>query len=439
VRATLLDAVPAKLRPLASPYVGIVHVLEECMAAPDEPRLPRVSCETAQADELIGASLGSSGGMGGTGFSRAQAASAAIGEAVERYSGSYLPIERFVFATAAELGPSAVAPDSFALFHETQYLQPDFPFAPFTSDSRIYWVDGQDLSTGLPAWLPVELVFLTHPRGPRGTRIGYATSSGMACAPSAAQATERGLFELLERDAFMLVWSNRLSLPRLDWSSDRNLSAIDARYFAPTGLEYAAIDLSGFHGIPTVLGVVRAPRTGGALGVGAAAAPVVDRAWWKALSEAFASRSAGWKLALVRPERSFADDGSDIITFEDHIQYYSDDRRAESAGFLVGSRATRLVRELPSLGGRGSRVGLLVERIARAGSRAYGVDITAPDVAAAGLSVVKTVAPGLCALDVAHRARFLGAPRLLDASRTATLTSRSLAFEDLNSHPHPFP
>ena len=435
----LLDAVPAHLRSVVSSHVGIVPLLDECMATPDDPRLVKVTCETAEGNELVGASLGHSGGMGGTGFSRTHAVTAAIGEAVERYSGSYLPLDRLVLATAAELGRSAVVPSSFALFHHTQYAEADFPYEPFTSNSRIHWIDGWDLATGKPAWLPVELVFLTRPT-PHGSRIGYATSSGMACAESADAATERGLFELLERDAFMLVWSSRLSLPRLDWSSDESLSAIDAKYFAPTGLEYAAIDLSAFHELPIVLGVVRAPGTGGALGVGAAAAAGIQRAWWKALSEAFASRSAGRTLALIRPERAFADDGSDIVTFEDHIQFYSDDGRADGAAFLTASTSTRAVREIPSLGERGDgRITQLVERISRAGSSVYAVDVTAPDVAAVGLHVVKTVAPGLCSLDVPHRARFLGSPRLLDAPKRAMLTSSSFAIEDLNPLPHPFP
>ncbi|MBA2332613.1 MAG: YcaO-like family protein [Actinobacteria bacterium] len=436
----LLDSVPLPLRAFVSSYVGVVPVLNECMVAPDEPRLVKVSSETAQGDGLVGASLGHAGGMGGTGFTRADAVSAAIGEALERYSGSYLPSERFVLATAEELGPAAVPPDSFALFHESQYLRTGFPFTRFTSESRVHWVDGQDLETREPAWLPVELVFLSHPSESCEARIGYATSSGMACADSEVGAISRGLLELLERDAFMLVWSNRLSLPRLDWSSHERLSAIDRECFAPTGLDYAALDLSVFHDLPIVLGVVRAPGADGALGVGAAAAPGVERACWKALSEAFASRSAGWKLSLVRPERTFEEDGEDITSFEDHIQFYSAEHRAERASFLTGSRRTRCVDEVPRLSEPWDRhLSSLVARIQRAGSKAFAVDVTAPDIASAGLRVTKTVAPGLCALDVAHRARFLGSPRLLDASKRAMLTPRSFGIEDLNPLPHPFP
>ena len=142
----------------------------------------------------------------------------------------------------------------------------------------------------------------------------------------------------------------------------------------------------------------------------------------------------------MRPERTFEEDGEDITSFEDHIQFYSVEHRAERASFLTGSRRTRRVDEVPRLSEPWDRhLSSLVARIQRAGSRAYAVDVTAPDIASAGLRVTKTVAPGLCALDVAHRARFLGSPRLLDASKRAMLTPRSFGIEDLNPLPHPFP
>ena len=66
----------------------------------------------------------------------------------------------------------------------------------------------------------------------------------------------------------------RLSLPLLDLIGDPRLTETDAATFAETGLRYAAVDLSVFHGLPSVLGVVRAPALEtGALGVGAGTAP----------------------------------------------------------------------------------------------------------------------------------------------------------------------
>ena len=81
----------------------------------------------------------------------------------------------------------------------------------------------------------------------------------------------------------------------------------------------------------------------------------------------------------------------------------------------------------------------LVGRIAVAGSRAYAVDVTAPDVRHTGLRVSKVIAPGLCSLDVPHVARFLGAERMYHLAKRDTLTQPSSLLHDLNPLPHPFP
>jgi len=436
----LLDAIPPQLRPLVSDRVGVICGLDETLAGADEPPLIRVTAVPAAAQELIGCSLDHVVSVCGTGRSVREAVAAAIGESVERSSASYLPHERFVVATAKELGRTAVDPASFGLFSTDQYARPRFPFVPFESSTRIRWVDGVELGTGEPAWLPVELVFLADAVLPGEHRIAYATSSGLACAESALTATERGLFELLERDAFILVWANRLSPPLLDWSDEPRLVELARTYFDPTGLDYYAVDLSSFHELPIVLGVVQAPGSGAAMGVGAAAAPTLEQAWLKALAEAFATRSAARKFALVEPERTYAADGSDVLTLEDHIRFYADDAHAAAARFLI-TGVTRRVSDVPSLEPvrAEERVARLVERISAAGSRAYAVDVTAPDVRTTGLSVIKMVAPGLCALDVPHVARFQGTPRLLHLAEKDTLTAAGRFLHDLNPLPHPFP
>jgi ribosomal protein S12 methylthiotransferase accessory factor len=81
----------------------------------------------------------------------------------------------------------------------------------------------------------------------------------------------------------------------------------------------------------------------------------------------------------------------------------------------------------------------LCGRITAAGSSAYAVDVTSPDVAALGLVVTKVVAPELCALDVVHGARFLGARRLYETPVRLGLRATPLTEGELNSYPHPFP
>ena len=103
-----------------------------------------------------------------------------------------------------------------SLFRRDSSSRPDSRFHPFTDDTPVAWVEGGELPGGAPAFLPAELVYLGAASPPGATSVGYATSSGLACGETPAQALVRGLFELLERDAFMILWSGRLSLPLLE-------------------------------------------------------------------------------------------------------------------------------------------------------------------------------------------------------------------------------
>jgi ribosomal protein S12 methylthiotransferase accessory factor len=432
---------PERLRRAVSPYTGIVRELEECLHATSDPPHFRYACEVAHGDDLLGAPLDHLAGIGGAGLTRAEAAAAAVGEALERYSATYVPSERIVLASARELGTEAVAPERFALFSPRQYAEPGFPFRRFTAEARVPWVEGRSLPDGRRAWLPAELVFLGDPVAAGSERIAYATSSGMACAEEPEAALERGLCELLERDAFTIVWANALSLPLLDWSAHDRIAAIDRCLFAPVGLTYSVVDLSAFHGLPSLLAIVRAPAgRPGALGVGAGTAATLERAWWKALSEAFAARAAAAKLSLLGGD-DLGPRGAAVASFEDHIRYYAEERRASAAAFLDTSPARVAASAVPRLEGdsAAARVRALCARVEAARSSAYAVDVTAPDVRDLGLTVVKVVAPELCMLDVVHAARFLGGRRLYRAAFELGLRPAPLEPGGVNRDPHPFP
>jgi ribosomal protein S12 methylthiotransferase accessory factor len=439
VRATPPAATLPRLRSFVSPLTGVVRVLSETLAAPDELRLVSIGCELADGAPTIGTSLESF--TGSEHCSRIAAEAAAIGEALERYSGSYVPEERVVFTSAAALGKDAVDPNRFALFSPEQYARPGFPFRPFRPDTVVGWVDGFSVPDGRRVFLPAQLVFMPWERRvPQEARVGHATSSGLACAATLEEAILTGLLEVVERDAFMLVWHNRLSMPRLDWSGDDELVRLDRRYFAPSGLRYSAVDLSVFLDVPTVLGVVRGP-TGclGALGVGAASAPRVADAWRKALAEAFSVRRWVADRALEEPERLGQPAGA-IQTFDDHTLYYATEERARLASFL-GAGDRRDVAAVEPLEGDNvlELIQAVVRRLEVRGASAYAVDVTSPDVADAGLKVVHVLVPELCQLDVVEGVRFLGGRRLYEAAFEAGVVGRPLTPADLNPDPHPFP
>jgi ribosomal protein S12 methylthiotransferase accessory factor len=268
------------------------------------------------------------------------------------------------------------------------------------------------------------------------------SSNGLACHATLGEAVVAGLYEVLERDCFMLAWASRLSLPLLDIGGDAGLSAFHDRYLARTGLRYALVDMSAFWDLPVVTAVVRCDVPGEApIGVGARASSTAEHAVRKALDEAFHVRSWARSLLSRDPERVFEPDFSDVREFSDHIRFYAAREHTEHVAFLDASPVRRPVGDVPPLGSDGpaEELALLTGRLAAHGITAYAVDLTPPDIVDAGLRVAKVVAPELCPLDFDHRLRHLGGRRLRYAAWELGLVPEPLAQEDVNPFPHPFP
>lgn len=436
--ATPLADSLARLETLVSPYTGLVRFTYEVLAAPDDARLVRIGSEATDHAALLGAPLDHiRDGSGGSGVSRDAAVAAAVAETAERYSLTFVPHPDLVLASADEL-PGAVDPERFALFHERQFV-PGFAFERFTGASRIDWVRGVRLPDLEPAFLPAQLVYMWDRSRVRGPVIGYGTSNGGACGATYAEALLNALLELVERDAVMIAWYGRLSPPVVDIDEEAELRDHADRYFEPAGVRYSGVDLSELLGVPTVLGVVRGDTIG--LGVGGASAPTVQAAWKKALAEAFAVRSWARVQRSDQPAREFRPDFTDVRAFADHIALYADPERARETSFIDGSAARRPASGVPPLEGDrpAAHVTSILRRLDDAGLTAYAVDVTAPDVRTAGLTVVKAVVPELCPLDVDHRARYLGGPRLYEAAWRRGLRDAPLGYDDVNPLPHPFP
>lgn len=420
------------LEAACSRYVGIVTEVDELLAGPGDSRLTHVFAVGADGSERFDA--------GGTGYAAnpATARAAALGEAIERYAAARPP-EALPLARADELC-DAVEPERFALFALEQYASAGFPFAPFTRRTRVRWATGFSLADGKRALLPAQLVYLVWDELADGeTLIAHATSSGLACGTSTAAAALAGLLELVERDAFMLVWRNALSLPLLDPAGDRDVVAWERRYLAPAHLHHDVVDLSCVHGVPTAVAVVR--DAGGSLGVGAAADTKPATAYCKALAEAYASHGAARRLRDSGEAGGFRDDFSDVVTFADHIRVYADPRQSARASFLTASPARRALTSVAALEGSTAEEQLeaLVGRLVGARIEPYAIEVTTPDVAELGLHVVRAIAPELCMLDVRQDACFLGGLRLRAAPVELALRPRELEFAGLNLDPHPFP
>ncbi|WP_206610495.1 YcaO-like family protein [Actinomyces wuliandei] len=318
----------------------------------------------------------------------------------------------------------------------------DFGYDRWTDDLPLWWREGKDAITGTAVWAPAQLIHMAG-QWRNEPAVGYATSNGLACGITYTEAALSGLFEVVERDGFMLTWYNKLSLPQIEVISSPTLQDYIERHFTPTGLDIHLVNMSAFSGIPAILAVVRS-RTSvlAPFAIGAASAATVERACVKAATEAMYTRT--WMKTEQREGRVIrhpADFSKTLRTFEDHIRLYAGTPIMTEADFLTTSPCRCEVSELPSFDDTSpNRLWHnLVEHLSQQGHRVITFDLTSPDIRDAGVHVVKTVVSGLRPLDTSYNARFMGGQRLLNHAHQLGLCSRPFTVDSLNQAPHPFP
>jgi ribosomal protein S12 methylthiotransferase accessory factor len=203
----------------------------------------------------------------GKGITDIQAKVSAIGEAIERYSGTYRGDEARVTGSYKSLGDRAINPQSCLLFSERQYrerekwLALNSPFMrvplPFDEDTELEWAPVWSLTRKEIRYLPMELSYYSYPIR-HDKHYCLPDSNGAAAGNTPEEAMLQGFMELVERDAVCLWWYNRLRRPAVDLESfdDPYIQKLKA-FHQSVNRDLWVIDLTTDLGIPAMVAVSR--------------------------------------------------------------------------------------------------------------------------------------------------------------------------------------
>jgi ribosomal protein S12 methylthiotransferase accessory factor len=368
----------------------------------------------------------------------------AIGEVVERYCAGLLDRERTRFGCFDEASFPCADPETFALYSDEQRSQPGFPFPAFGRRTPVRWVEGVDLSTGEPCHVPAARVALPYrPDRDLGERfIAQPISTGLAAHSTYEDAAVNALCEVVERDAFTIMWQAQMSMPRIRLESldERGRDLVDR--FACCGGDVSLVNITLDHGIPTVLSALRSYAPGAPAVVFAAASDLSPRiALAKSLEELELMRSfARW---IRKEKKSSIGPGAasdSVRTREDHVAFHCHAEHAGASRFVFASKERIDLDGIPdsATGDAGRDLATLVRKIAAVGERPVVAELTSPDIRALGLRVVRAVVPGFHPLVFGHRLRALGGRRLWTVPQALGYPGVSSRGGD-NPSPHPFP
>jgi ribosomal protein S12 methylthiotransferase accessory factor len=419
-----------RARRIVSPRTGIVSGVTFHDLAADDPLFYWATSHPGSTVPIGGLAARNEGNAASV--DRDRAVLKAVGESVERYCAALYDERDLLLATHDELEGDAVPPENFVLFSERQYREPGFRFAPFTRETPVRWARGRSLVHDRPTWVAAQFVYVPDRGEPsREPPLRGLISTGLAAGPTLAHAAYRGMVEMIERDAFSIVWHHRLPRPHIDLESVRDPFVERLlRAFRGVPVRLHAVLLTLDVDVPVVLVVMtsesgRPPLT--TIGVGADLSP--RRALALALEEAGLGFIAVRWLAANTPDYRPEPGYRDCVDLRRHALAHALDPALQSRiDFLIRPSETLSLGELPdrSSASAAENLRVVARELGDNGFDVVAVDLTTPDIDAVGYKVVRSVVPGLQPLDDDHTCRHLGGHRLS-------------AEGDLNPDPHPFP
>lgn len=420
---------------------GIVRWVSEIPLEPGEPEIFNFSVKMCDSSRFF--PLGCYDRNGGAGLTPEEAYRAAVGEAIERYCSSAFWPDQLLLGSYDEVQQQgrALGPDDIALFHPEQKSTIRYPW--FTRDRRIAWTRGYSLTRREAILVPACLTYVPYApflREQGEETIGPSITTGQACAFSYRDAALRGIYEIVERDAFMITWMNRLPVPRIDPESSPAVGKIFRERFARPNLRYLLYSMATDLGIPSVLCVVideqRDPPmicTGGASNLDP------ERAAVKSLVEAAQTREWAKFMGYEKKPVIIESDYSNLDEFDKHVRLYAYGNMLPAIEFLLRSEPQLSLRDLePKLPAAADDLRRVADAIESQGYEILMVDLTTPDVWDCGYRAVKMMIPQLQQLEGDHTHRLLGGRRLYEVPGRIGYDV-ACSFSSLNPDPHPYP
>ncbi len=270
-----------------------------------------------------------------TGLTTSEAAIKCLAEGYERFAWDHYRSD--IIESANDLREPYLDPNTVVPYETAQYrfLKDIVPFDPL---KKIGWVSGVKLNTGDSVWVPAELVF-NPPKKPVG-RSDFclrANSNGIAAHFDRNLATESALYELVERDAFCVMWYSQSSPKKI---SEDVLPAIITdrmRAWQKIGYNVSVMDIT-LDGPPVVLVVIWSNKLAPAVISGAGCRSNFDEALCRAFDEA-EFMAVTWHGRKLRKGMSFYD----IRSPDDHGLYYSDPKNFKHVSWLFKGEYVRRV------------------------------------------------------------------------------------------------
>lgn len=364
------------------------------------------------------------------------AKASALGEALERYACGIYDPQSLVRGSLEQLEPVAIDPRSLPLGSEREYRQLNGRLVPYHPDLEIDWVRGISLATNSPRLVPACAVYVPYKAPRREERLLRPISTGLAAGATRSEAILAGLYEVIERDSFVIYWENALAAPTVDLDTLPQGAARNIiERFRTDGLQLTCKLVTTDIDVPAVV-LMSIQWVDGSPVVAFSSRANLDflTCLQRALEEHEQSRNSikNW----IR-QHGVPPDGKTLREMEDFFTYYCREDRLKHLAFVDEGPVVPVPQQEATFPTATAAVREVLKRLERRGYEAIAVDITPVDVAECGMFVIRSIVPGLQPVTFGRDFRHLGGQRLYQAPVWMGMRDQPLREDQLNPYPMP--
>lgn len=359
-------------------------------------------------------------------------------EMIERYSSMMPQFRKTIYGKYEEIKQnySVVAPEKLHLVDERN-LDEDYYIKKYDSNKSYYWTECLNLKDNEKVLLPEQTIYYDNQLLREEERYLYETSNGTALGGSLEEAIIYSLFELIERDSFLVYWYTKRIPKKIHIEEYDDEVKLLMETMKQKGYILHLFDITLETGIPTIWAMAVNHRKTANLKIYNAAGCHIDakKAAKSALVEVVSSVLIYDKV-LHKEKQKLAyliNNPKGVVSMEDHVNYYSFEEHVKNFGHVL-DRLDQL--EITTISEMDARINLvfdynqIISHISKSHPDIYVANLRNYVTDTLGLAVAKAIVPSMQPMTFGMKNERLNRGRL-----EKFLTESG----EINKEPHPFP
>lgn len=374
-------------------------------------------------------------------------------EMLERYASVVprgIPTLRGSYAELLKQGYPVVSPRALTLNKVNMEVEKRYGFVRYTDQDSYRWCPVHELVSNSLHYLPEQALYYDSQLVSKERRFIYETSNGCALGGSYEEAIVYALYELVERDAFLMHWYNRVAPPCFNIEGIRNQALVElVHYLTCIGYEIRMMNITMETGIPAIwAAAIDRNHNGGVKCYNAAGAHSnPEKALEAALVELATSISVydsmvrkgkiDGRLAelLHKPEA--------VTNMEDHVYFYSLEGNFSYIESYYENKEILSFTEYFSswyqTDEHSCSLGDFLQQFTVHHTEIYVAKMDNRLNQELGLYCVKSIVPSLLTMTFGVLNQRRNLERIQKGAVLAGIRSSEIVVEDINTNPHPFP